>query len=154
MKQQTALNKLSAMFEQCGVDHANVIVSKDKHNLKPNIGFGMVFPQVISALLDDGFTAKELQTFMKVCELVEFSNALSITQTTIAKQTNTDKATISKHFKKFYTLGLLFKDEDGSVWINPVVFAKGKLWDFKNNKIIYQKAVELANNLGLEEPPF
>lgn len=155
MKQQNALTKLSTLFEKSGVTEANVIVSKERYNLKPNLEFGMIFPKVIRVLIKDcNLTTSEINTLMTVFDMMAFNNMFSLSQQAIANEVGISKQAVSKHFKKFYDIGILHKDGCGAIWVNPIIFAKGKLWDFKNNKIIYREVEELSKNLGLEEPPF
>lgn len=119
------------------------------------MGFNMVFNAVLlQAINKYDITMAELKTLLVITDVTAFRNALSITQATIAKILGVKTPMISRHFKKFYEIGILFKDAEGSIWVNPAIFAKGNLWDFKANEEIYRHAEIISKNLGLEEPPF
>lgn len=153
MKQQSALNKLSNLFEKTGVTDANVIITKPNHKFKPKLEFGMIFPEVINAFMQR-YTYAEMKTLMMMCECSQWQNAVNITQQFIANRLGVSKQAVSPHYKKFFKDGVLIKDDTGSVWVNPALFVKGSFFDVLENKTIYKQVEPLANDLGLEEPPF
>lgn len=153
MKQQSALSKLSGMFEQSGVTEANVIIAKPKHKFKPNLEFGMIFPEVINAFMQK-YTYSEMKTLMMLCECSQWQNSVNITQQFIANRLGVSKQAISPHYKKFFKDGVLIKDDTGAIWINPAIFVKGSFFDVLENNTIYKEVSNLSEELGLEEPPF
>lgn len=155
MKQQNALTKLSKMFKDTGVTEAKVTVSSPKRNLTPNLEFVMTFPKILRKTIESyNLTMAEFKTLLALLELLEYSNLTNVNQVTIANYLGSSKQNINKHFKKFRELGILFEDESGFTWVNPALFAKGKLWDFKENSVIYKEVEKFSNNLELDKPPF
>lgn len=155
MSTQSKLNKLGSMMEQAKIDSVNIIVAKENHNLKPNIGFVMSFPKVTRTVIDNfKLTMSEYKTLLVIVEFMEYQNLMNLTQQTVAKELGISKQAVSKHFKKFFDTGIIFKDSEGSIWVNPVIFSKGKLRDVKNNQTLYKEVQNLSSNIGLEEPPF
>lgn len=155
MSTQSKLTKLGSMMEQAKIDSVNIIVAKENHNLKPNIGFVMSFPKVTRTVIDNfKLTMSEYKTLLVIVEFMEYQNLMNLTQQTVAKELGISKQAVSKHFKKFFDTGIIFKDSEGSIWVNPAIFSKGKLRDVRNNQTLYKEVQNLSNDIGLEEPPF
>ena len=149
------LNRLGKAMEEAGIDTANVIVAKPKHTLKPRMPFMFIFPDVWSKILDEfKLTMTDLRVLITLCQYAQFQNSIGVNQKVIANDTGISKANVSRSFNKLLNYGLLFKDHNDALWINPIMFAKGTLWDFHNNEIQYKEVENVAELLGLEEPPF
>ena len=155
MSTRNKLDKLGKMMEEAGIDAANVIVAKPKYTLKPKMPFMFIFPDVWSKILSEfNLTMTDMRVLIALCQYAQFQNSIGVNQKVIANDTGISKANVSRSFKKLFEYGLLFKDEKEAIWINPIMFAKGTLWDFHNNEIQYKEVENVAELLGLQEPPF
>lgn len=153
MTTKSKLTKLSKFLEESGINEANVIVSAPKRNLSPTMDFAMSFPEILYETIEEyDLTMAEFKTLLVLLKLMQFGNIVSINQTTIAVMRGITRQAVSKQFKKFKSVGIIIEDEHGTTWVNPAIFIKGKLYDVKNNQVLYKEMKTYCENLGSDTP--
>lgn len=156
MSQNNAHDVLATMTEglQDKMDETNskvnVFVARAKMPIVNQ--FVLLFYQSFLFTIDEyNLSRNEIRTILKILEYAQFGNLIQLSYTKLAKDLGMDKSNCSKIMKKLKTTGLLI-DEDGNMFLNPQIIAKGnflKLDEIENERLLNKGAELLEKTIGL-----
>lgn len=131
--------------------NVNVIIAKDKREMKPLNPFVIVFYENFqSIILEHKLNATEILIVLEILKAMSYGNLISISQTEIATFLGLPKQNVNRAFSKFRKSGLLVKSELGTEYVNSQIIAKGSLWKHRDAEIYY-KSVETTEQSGLKK---
>ena len=111
---------------------------KEKDKIKVNQQFSLCFLENFQSLTKD-LTRRELIVFMSLVKFSKFKNVYKITQKTIEKDTGIKQTNISVVLKKLKEKNYILHDEENEVdYINPYIFLKGSIKEFKTSNLYYE----------------
>lgn len=92
-----------------------------------------------------GITAIELKVIFYIVDKMEYGNLISISQSAIANNINIHKSNVSRTFKNLIAKNVLFKDENGNVFMNSNLFSKGLSTKLNKEKYQNLKNAQITN---------
>lgn len=111
----------------------NVFVS-DKTPVKVKQEFVLLFVENLQAIMKN-LTKTEMSVLFSVVKFASFKNVFKITQQTIANDTGINRSDVSRAMKKLRESGYLLKDNNEIEYINPYLFLKGGVKEFKASEL-------------------
>lgn len=130
-------------LEDVADKNVTVLISeRDKISVKDE--YVMLFATNLQTLLvKNKLNLTELKVLMTVVKFTQFKNVFNVTQTVIANDANMDKANVSRVMKSLRKKGLILHDEKTGVdFLNPYLFLKGSIKEFKASPIAEQLRFE------------
>ena len=126
-------------FQEIDVQDKKVSVFiSEKDKIKVQQEFSMCFIENFQSVIKD-LTHRELIVFLCLVKFSEFKNVFKITQKTIEKDTGIKQSNISKILKKLKEKNYVLVDEENEIeYINPYIFLKGSIKEFKRSEFYHE----------------
>ncbi|MFA6195972.1 MAG: hypothetical protein WC656_04965 [Sulfurimonas sp.] len=123
----------------------NVIISSQSYKQKVNNPFVILFYESFDCIIEEyQLNMLEMRIILKLLKKASLGNLLSFKQASIANELKTLQPTVSRAFTKLIKSTLLIKTQEGELYFNPQIFAKGNLKKMKDSKI-YDDAIDIRN---------
>lgn len=111
----------------------NVFVS-DRTPVKVKQEFVLLFVENLQAIMKN-LTKNEMSVLFSVVKFASYKNIFKITQQSIANDTGIDRSDVSRAMKKLRDSGYLLKDKNEVEYLNPYLFLKGGIKEFKASEL-------------------
>ena len=114
----------------------SVIVS-DKEKIKVNQEFVLMFVDNVQKMLDV-LTVREIKVLLSIVKFCSYRNVYKITQKTIANDIGIEVSNVCRIMKRLKENNYLLTDENGTEYVNPYLFLKGGIKEFKSTETFKQ----------------
>lgn len=141
-------NDLLDEFDQEDLQDKKVSVHiHDRDKVKVKNHFVLLFVENLQSLLvNEKLTTSELKVLLTIVKYSSYQNVFKITQKTIANDLGIDQAIISRTLKKLRTKQLILQDSDGTEYVNPYLFLKGSIKEFKATDRFQQMSLHFSSS--------
>ncbi|KQN71609.1 hypothetical protein ASF04_26395 [Duganella sp. Leaf61] len=109
----------------------------EKEKIKVNQTFVLMFVENLQAIMKT-LSKAEMAVLFSVVKFAQYKNVFKITQQTIAKDTGMHRSDVSRAFKTLRANKYLLKDADEIEYVNPYLFLKGGIKEFKKTELFSQ----------------
>lgn len=114
----------------------NVFVT-DKEKIKVNQTFVLMFVENLQNIMKN-LTKTEMAVLFSVVKFAQYKNIFKITQQSIANDTGINRSEVSRAMRKLRDNYYLLKDINEIEYINPYLFLKGGIKEFKGSDLFKQ----------------
>lgn len=111
----------------------NVFVS-DREPSKVKQEYVLMFVENLQTIMKN-LTKTEMSVLFSVVKFSQYKNVFKITQQSIANDTGINRSEVSRAMKKLRENGYLLKDDNEIEYINPYLFLKGGIKEFKTTEL-------------------
>lgn len=156
MKKQKVINSNISELSQdlLGFDEEDLQDKKvtvhihEKDKIKVKDQFVLTFVGNLQNLLvHEKLTTSELKVLLTIVQYSSFQNVFKITQKTISNDLNISEAMVSKTMKKLREKQLILEDSTGVEYVNPYLFLKGKITEFKASERFKQMSLHFNDEI-------
>ena len=110
----------------------NVITTPSKMPIMNQ--FVLMFFAAFLSLIDEfKLTRNDIRVILKILEIMQFGNLVRVSWTRLGKSIGITPTNMGRHVKTLKDSKLLIEDEDGNIYLNPQVIAKGKFLSSRQN---------------------
>jgi len=93
----------------------------------------MFFAAFLSLIDEFKLTRNDIRVILKILEIMQFGNLVRVSWTSLGKSIGITPTNMGRHVKTLKDSKLLIEDEDGNIYLNPQVIAKGKFLSSRQN---------------------
>jgi len=126
-------------IEDVADKNVTVFIS-DRDKIKVQDEFVMLFASNLQKLIvNDKITIREMKVLLTIVKFTQFKNVFNVTQKVLADDAKITASAVSQVMKKLKAKGLVLHDTDTGVdFLNPYLFLKGSIKEFKKSSIAQQ----------------
>jgi len=119
--------------------NVSVFIS-DRDKIKVQDEFVMLFASNLQKLIvNDKITMREMKVLLTIAKFTQFKNVFNVTQRVLADDAKITPSAVSQVMKKLKAKGLVLHDSQTGVdFLNPYLFLKGSIKEFKKSSIAKQ----------------
>lgn len=119
----------------------------DNEKIKVNDQFVLMFVSNFQRLMEI-LTHRELKVLLALVKFSEYKNVFKVTQKALEKETGIKQSNISIILNKLKDKNFILEDEENGVeYINPFLFLKGSIKEFKKSDLYKQLYNADFNNI-------
>ena len=94
--------------------------------------FALLFASAFLSLIEEfKLSRNDLRVLIKIIELMQFGNVIKLSWNTVGTSLGITSNNIVRHVKTLKDAKLILEDDDGSLFLNPQIIAKGKFLSSK-----------------------
>lgn len=131
---------LEGLDEKTMADKRVTVLIANDEKIKVKDEFVLMFASNLQTLLiNDKLSLRQLKILLTIVKFSQFKNVFNVTQQVIADNAKIDKANVSREMKKLKEKGFILHDKiTGVDFVNPYLFLKGSVKEFKSSSIAKQ----------------
>ena len=138
---------LLAQFDEEELQDKKVsVVVSERDKVKVKDEFVLMFVNNVQRMLDI-LTVREIKVLLSIVKFCSYRNVFKITQKTISNDTGIDVSTVSRVMKKLKEKSYLLIDENGTEYVNPYLFLKGGIKEFKSTDTFKQMSLHFHDDI-------